>query len=101
AKVGLDGAALECGAHWPGLDTAARELAADGQVPEALHNNCSGKHAGFACLACALHGREGLRGFFSGYVEPGHAVMREVTAALQAATGADLTKAPVGIDGCS
>lgn len=101
AKAGLDADALECGAHWPGLDVATRELAAQGQAPGALHNNCSGKHAGFACLACALHGRDGLRGFLSGYVEPGHPVMREVTSALQAATGVDLAQAPVGIDGCS
>lgn len=101
AKAGLDADALECGAHWPGLDVATRELAARGEVPGPLHNNCSGKHAGFACLACALHGRDGLRGFFSGYVEPGHAVMREVSAALQAATGVDLDRAPVGTDGCS
>lgn len=101
AKAGLDADALECGAHWPGLDLATRELAAQGQAPGALHNNCSGKHAGFACLACALHGRDGLRGFLRGYVEPGHEVMREVTSALQAATGADLAQAPVGIDGCS
>ena len=101
AKAGLDAEALECGAHWPGLDVATRELAAQRQVPGPLHNNCSGKHAGFACLACALHGREGLRGFFGGYVEPDHAVMREVTAALQAATGVDLASAPMGIDGCS
>ncbi len=101
AKAGLDADALECGAHWPGLDLATRELAAQGQAPGTLHNNCSGKHAGFACLACALHGRDGLRGFLRGYVEPGHEVMREVTSALQAATGADLAQAPVGIDGCS
>lgn len=101
AKAGLDADALECGAHWPGLDVATRELAAQGEAPGPLHNNCSGKHAGFACVACALHGREGLRGFFGGYVEPGHAVMREVSAALQAATGVDLAEAPVGIDGCS
>jgi L-asparaginase II len=30
-----------------------------------------------------------------------HPVMREVTAALQATTGADLSHAPVGTDGCS
>ncbi len=101
AKVGLDGDALECGAHWPGLDVATRELAARGESPGPLHNNCSGKHAGFLCLACAMHGREGLRGFTRGYVEPGHAVMREVSAALQAATGTDLSRADVGTDGCS
>ncbi len=101
AKAGLDVAALECGSHWPACDKAARALAVSGQEPNALHNNCSGKHAGFACLACAMGGGTDLRGFFSGYVQPGHAVMREVTAALQAATGVDLTAAPRGIDGCS
>lgn len=101
ARAGLDAEALECGAHWPALDVATRELAAHGETPTALHNNCSGKHAGFLCLAGALHGRAGLRGFARGYVEPEHAVMREVSAALQAATGADLAHAPMGTDGCS
>ncbi len=100
-KAGLDADALECGTHWPGLDGATRELAARGEAAGPLHNNCSGKHAGFLCLACAMHGREGLRAFARGYVEPGHAVMGEVTAALQAATGVDLAQAPVGTDGCS
>jgi L-asparaginase II len=101
AKAGLDESALECGAHWPGLDIAARELAAAGATPGALHNNCSGKHAGILCLACARHGRGGLRGFTRGYVTPEHALMREVTASLQAATGVDLSSAPRGTDGCS
>jgi L-asparaginase II len=101
AKAGLDATALECGAHWPSLDTAARALAARGGEPGALHNNCSGKHAGFACLACAMSGGADLRGFLAGYVKPGHAVMREVSAALQAATGADLPNAPRGTDGCA
>jgi L-asparaginase II len=102
AKAGLDVTALECGSHWPSYDKATRALATAGQEPTALHNNCSGKHAGFACLACSMHGgKSDLRGFFSGYVQPGHAVMREVTAALQAATGTDLSAAPRGTDGCS
>jgi L-asparaginase II len=101
AKAGLDATALECGTHWPALDVAGRALAAQGEQPSALHNNCSGKHAGFLCLACRRHGREGLRGFARGYVEPGHAVMREVSAALQAATGADLDATARAIDGCS
>ncbi len=102
AKAGLDVDALECGTHWPYLDTTVHELAAAGRRPDALNNNCSGKHAGFLCLACALHGGgSGLRGWARGYVEPQHPVMREVTAALQAATGTDLAGAPRGIDGCS
>jgi L-asparaginase II len=101
AKAGLDPTALECGAHWPYLDTASRALAAQGREPTALNNNCSGKHAGFLCLACALHGGVNLRQYVSGYVQPEHPVMREVTAALQAATGYDLANAPRGTDGCS
>ena len=100
-KAGLDLSALECGSHWPAYDQATRALAAAGVEPNALHNNCSGKHAGFACLACAMHGGKDLRGFLSGYVQPGHAVMHEVTAALQAATGFDLSTAPRGTDGCA
>ena len=99
AKAGLDEAVLECGAHWPYLDTAQRALAQAGQQPCALHNNCSGKHAGFVCLGAHIGRPE--PGWLSGYVEPGHAVMREVGAALQAATGARLADAPRGVDGCS
>lgn len=101
AKAGLDAGALECGTHWPLLDTSGRALAAAGRAPDALHNNCSGKHAGFLCLACALHGTKGLRRWAQGYVGADHPVMREVTAALQAATGVDLATAPRGTDGCS
>jgi L-asparaginase II len=101
AKAGLDASVLECGAHWPGLDSAARALAAAGQTPSALHNNCSGKHAGFVCLGCLLAAGEDARAALRGYVEPEHPVMREVGAALQAATGCDLAHAPRATDGCS
>lgn len=100
-KAGLDEQVLECGAHWPSHDAASKALAAAGQAPSALHNNCSGKHAGFVCLGCVLaEGRE-LRGFLRGYVKPEHPVMREVSASLQSTTGFDLTQAPRGTDGCS
>ena len=102
AKAGLDVNALECGTHWPCDENASRALAAQGRAPTALNNNCSGKHAGFVCLACALHGgRPDLQRYARGYVKAEHPVMREVTAALQAATGHDLAHTPQGIDGCS
>ena len=103
AKAGLDEAALECGAHWPQHEVAQRELAASGRPLSALHNNCSGKHAGFLCVGCLMSRAQGHdpREFVRGYVRAEHPVMREVTAALQAATGADLSQAPVGTDGCS
>ena len=102
AKAGVDLQALECGAHWPYQDGALRELARRGDAPSALHNNCSGKHAGFVCLGCQINGgRADLRGFLAGYVKHEHPVMREVSAALQAATGFDLSTSARGIDGCS
>jgi L-asparaginase II len=100
-KAGLDATALECGTHWPYLDTAARALAAQAREPSALNNNCSGKHAGFLCLACAMRGDADRRPYARGYVGLDHPVMRTVTSALQATTGFDLATAPRGIDGCS
>jgi L-asparaginase II len=105
AKAGVDVHALECGTHWPYYDGAIKAMAARGEQPTALNNNCSGKHAGFVCLGCHLagdgKGERELRGFLSGYVQPGHAVMQEVTGALQAATGYGLSHTARGVDGCS
>jgi L-asparaginase II len=100
AKAGLDEAVLECGTHWPLLDTAQRALAARGESPCALHNNCSGKHAGFVCLGGMLTVGEPRR-WLTDYVRHEHALMREVTHALVCVTGQDLERAPRGIDGCS
>jgi L-asparaginase II len=101
AKAGVDVGALECGTHWPYAEAAVRAMAAEGRKPSALNNNCSGKHAGFVCLGCHRAGSTDPRGFLRGYVKPDHPVMREVTAALQAATGFDLSSTPRGVDGCS
>jgi len=101
AKAGVDPGALECGTHWPYFDGAIKALAQRGDAPSALHNNCSGKHAGFVCLGCMLAERRDVAAFVRGYVRPEHPVMREVSAALQAATGYDLGRAVRGTDGCS
>jgi L-asparaginase II len=105
AKAGVDPRVLECGAHWPYREAFQREMAARGDTPSALHNNCSGKHAGFICLACHMSGQvaggQPLFNYSKGYVKAEHPVMREVTHALQTTTGFDLSRAPHGIDGCS
>jgi len=95
AKAGYDEGALECGAHWPLGETEARALARSGKTPTALHNNCSGKHAGFICVACAI----GVDA--KGYVAPDHAVQRKAAAAIEAMTGARLSEETRGVDGCS
>jgi L-asparaginase II len=86
---------LECGAHWPTSATAARALAAAGQGPTALHNNCSGKHAGFICTAMAM-GRDP-----AGYVSPDHPTMAGVIEAVSAVTGLRLADQVPAVDGCS
>ena len=101
AKAGVDLGVLECGAHWPYHDASLKALAAQGLAPSALHNNCSGKHAGFVCLGCRRAGKSDLSGFMRGYVQPSHPVMQEVTAALQTATDFDLRHTARGTDGCS
>ncbi len=94
AKAGLDAAALRCGAHWPIAQPALVELARTSQ-PSALHNNCSGKHAGFLCVACA----KGID--HADYWRPQHPVQREVRAVLENLTGAALSDDRCAIDGCS
>jgi L-asparaginase II len=100
-KAGVDADALECGAHWPYFDGAIKAMSAAGEQPSALHNNCSGKHAGFVCLGCLLAKDGERRDFLRGYVKPDHPVMREVSAALQATTGYELKHSAMGTDGCS
>jgi L-asparaginase II len=95
AKAGQGEACLECGAHWPMGEKAARAMAAAGLKPSALHNNCSGKHSGFICAAIAM-GHDP-----KGYIRPEHPVMREITHALETMTGHDLASTACGVDGCS
>ncbi len=53
ARLGLSVSDLQCGSQPPGDPEVRNRLRDAGQKPTALHNNCSGKHAGF--LALALH----------------------------------------------
>jgi len=103
AKAGLDMSALECGTHWPTRDPVLRGMLSRGETATPLHNNCSGKHAGFVCVACQLALAQGAEPaeFARGYIRPEHPAMREITASLGAATGTDLDRAPRGTDGCS
>ena len=93
--AGLDTGALKCGAHWPIHQPSAQALARDGGTAGAVHNNCSGKHAGFLCVACALDADRGH------YVEPSHPVQRLVKSTLESLTGTVLSQDVCATDGCS
>ena len=94
-NAGLDEDALECGWHWPGSHDATVALARSGQSPNQLHNNCSGKHAGFLC-ACRHIGLA-HRGYV-GFEHPYQATLREV---MEDVTDAPHDAANAAIDGCS
>ncbi len=95
AKAGRSEADLECGPQMPANREAAAELIRARIQPGPLCNNCSGKHAGFICLAC--HG--GIDP--SGYVSVDHPVQREIAATMEAMTGAPLGMDVCATDGCS
>jgi L-asparaginase II len=93
ARLGLDDAVLECGAHPPSHAPSAARLIAAGQPPERVHNNCSGKHAGMITVARHLDAP------VPGYSRADHPVQQLVADVLRAMTGMSELPAPA-IDGC-
>ena len=94
-KAGRDASVLECGTQWPGHEAALHALVRSGEPASALHNNCSGKHSGFICLACDRGDDP------TGYVKPDHPTMRQITAALADMTSTTLDERNYAVDGCS
>jgi L-asparaginase II len=89
AKIDASPAALACGAHAPGDPASAARVS----QPEAVHNNCSGKHAGMLALARLLNAP------LEGYLERDHPAQVAIRATLCEVL--QLEDPPVGIDGCS
>ncbi|KQN72206.1 asparaginase [Devosia sp. Leaf64] len=94
-RMGLSEATLECGAHQPTNGAAREALREKHEEPSALHNNCSGKHAGMLSVALAM----GVP--TEGYVSREHDVQRAVRAAVELVIGEELTEDRCGTDGCS
>jgi L-asparaginase II len=94
-KSGRSESEYECGAHWPHDHETQRELIRAGEKPLAVHNNCSGKHAGMLALASHLDIDP------KGYTQIDHPVQKQVAASLSQLCKIDATTLPWGIDGCS
>ena len=93
--AGRDVQALECGAHWSSDQKTLIAQARSLEAPSALHNNCSGKHAGFVC-ACCHSGTE-----VKGYIGYDHPIQQEIRGVMAELTGAILDRDNCGVDGCS
>jgi len=92
-ELGVDD--LQCGAHPPSDPATEAALRARGERPSALHNNCSGKHAGF--LALARH----MSAPTADYLDPESPGQNAVRRAVGEMAGLDPAAIGFGIDGCS
>lgn len=94
-KIGLGPEHLQCGAHPPVFEPAARAIWAAGGTPTALHNNCSGKHSAMlaACVAAGWPTAD--------YLDPAHPLQEMNRANVAAFGGLAPSDVRVGVDGCS
>ncbi|MFW8634012.1 asparaginase [Cribrihabitans pelagius] len=91
-QLGLADADFRCGPQLPNDIPARNELIKTDSSPCQVHNNCSGKHAGFLTLNQYLGGG-------AEYIEVDHPVQQACLAAFEEVTG---EQSPgYGIDGCS
>jgi L-asparaginase II len=93
-RIGATVDDLGCGAHPPSYEPAAAALAARGERPSPLHNNCSGKHAGILALAKVLGAP------FAGYLEPGHPAQRKIIALCERVSDDVFEGDKLAVDGC-
>ena len=90
----FDESDLLCGAHIPYDEKAAADLRASGEAASALHNNCSGKHAGMLLATAVMDAPS------SGYIEPDHPVQALMRSTLADFAGLTSDEIPIAVDGC-
>lgn len=90
--LGLTEDAFRCGPQEPDDRAAMEALIRAHETPCQIHNNCSGKHAGFLTYTRHL-------GAGPDYVDPDHPLQRACLEAFESVTGE--TSPGYGIDGCS
>lgn len=93
-KIGMDVSALQCGIQTPYDETAAKALADAGEEPTALHNNCSGKHAGILALCLAIGADP------TTYLSAQNPAQRRILEFCARLSDDDASSWPVGVDGC-
>ena len=92
-KIGYNTSYYECGTHFPYDNESKIKLIHNEENPSALHNNCSGKHAGMLCLAKYLQVDP------KGYTDPDHQVQQLIM--KQVKRFSELDEFPLATDGCS
>lgn len=94
-KAGLEEHHLGCGAQYPTAKKDADALIKNSQSPGAIHNNCSGKHAGMLAL-CRL-----LNYPVEDYLNPEHPVQRLILTYVERIYEYPAEKMVCALDGCT
>lgn len=94
-KIGLDRYALQCGAHYPMLPKDFIPMYAQGAAPQDIHNNCSGKHAGFLAL-CVFNNWD-----IESYLSPEHPLQKLIKETCASMYEVDINTMHYAFDGCS
>ncbi|MGZ5281363.1 MAG: asparaginase [Bacteroidia bacterium] len=94
-KIGLSKTKLKCGAQYPTLTEDRNELIKADKNPEDLHNNCSGKHAGFLAM-CVFMGWDPET-----YHLPEHPLQQAILQITAQMHEYDVYKITTALDGCS
>lgn len=93
-KAGCDEHHLRCGCHIPMRYGAEDRIPADAVFTQ-VHNNCSGKHAGFLA-ACVQHVYP-----LESYLSPQHPLQQQIRSSVAHFSGVRSEDLKMGIDGCS
>ncbi len=93
-KIGLPASALKCGIHEPFSPEVARQLREQGEEPNVLQNNCSGKHAGMLALAKFLGAPTET------YDRPENPVQLAIADTIAQFSSIPREDIAIGIDGC-
>jgi L-asparaginase II len=94
-KCGLDESYLSCGAQYPTAKREANALIQNGSKSKAIHNNCSGKHAGMLALS-VINGWD-----LSTYLEPSHPLQQLILKVCSEFYEYPTNKMVCALDGCS
>ncbi|MGH8507260.1 MAG: asparaginase [Gammaproteobacteria bacterium] len=95
SKIGCNRRDLQCGVHVPLLYQAFGRQPKASETFNALHHNCSGKHAGMLALACLIEAP------IKDYLSVEDPVQQRILAAIASMADVPLGDIVVGIDGCS
>ncbi len=93
-KGEFDESDLLCGAQVPFDEKAAADLRASGEPPSALHNNCSGKHAGMLLATRVMDVPS------QDYIAASHPLQTLMRTTLSEFSGLPGSEIPAAVDGC-